>query len=153
MTPKLKKTIQKLYGKLAIFPDAFAVNRALYQGPSRIIQPIFQDKPWGGELWFFPGQYALKILFIEKGHRFSLQKHQFKSETWLVLKGYPLITINNKKIKAKPNQIIHIQPETVHRIEAVKGDLQILEVSSPELYDAVRISDDYDRLDKAYNTR
>jgi mannose-6-phosphate isomerase len=75
------------------------------------------DKPWGHELWWaHTDRYAGKILHLRKGHRLSLQLHRRKDESSYVL--------------------------VVHSIEALE-DSVVLEVSTPELDDIVRLHDDY----------
>lgn len=146
MNTAIKKEIQKRFGKLKIYKDGFTVSKARYGGRAGIVKPIVQEKPWGGEVWLiFTKRYALKIMYFEKGKRFSLQKHKAKEESWLVLKGHPLITLGKKQMKAKPGMVFHCRIGTVHRISAPSDDVQVLEVSSPELWDVVRLSDDYGR--------
>lgn len=107
------------------------------------------DKPWGCEWWFaVSDKYVGKIIFIKKGHRLSLQYHEKKHETQFIDEGKVKFTIGDKdhiedKILGKGTQII-LEPGTWHRIEALE-DTKIIEVSTPELTDVVRIEDDYHR--------
>lgn len=113
--------------------------------------PLTIEKPWGNELLFaLASKYAGKILTINKGHRLSLQFHNKKEETLYLLKGSIRLSIRDSKGKIrgmimKPGTVHHLPPKTVHRIAALKYS-QILEVSTPELYDVVRMDDDYDRV-------
>lgn len=112
------------------------------------------EKPWGREEWIIVNdKYALKKLFIKKGHRFSLQYHEKKMETWQMLEGRLLATMGRngdhkdrdlKQIEFLPGEIIHVPANTVHRLEALEDSL-FIEVSTPELDDVVRIEDDYNR--------
>ncbi|KKR05369.1 MAG: cupin [Candidatus Peregrinibacteria bacterium GW2011_GWC2_39_14] len=113
-------------------------------------------KPWGKEIWFaHTKQYAGKILCLKKGHRFSLQYHEKKTETQYIYKGSAKLTFGNKKNKLttrilKTGDKIDILPYTIHRIQAL-SDLEIFEVSTPELNDVVKIEDDYGRNGKGNN--
>ncbi len=103
------------------------------------------DKPWGQEIWLVHNdKYALKILKITKGHRFSLQYHEVKEETWYITKGKLLLTFGEEKLEIGVGEVIHVPPKTVHRLEALE-DSEFIEVSTPELDDVVHVEDDYGR--------
>ena len=105
------------------------------------------EKPWGRELiWAKNGKYVGKILFVKKGERLSKQYHNIKDETMLLYKGEVDITIGEetRRIKAGEKESFEIKPGVVHRIEAIE-DSEIIEVSTPELWDVVRIEDSYSR--------
>ncbi|MEK7524006.1 MAG: cupin [Patescibacteria group bacterium] len=117
---------------------------------------VVKPKPWGREIWFAwtPG-YAGKILEIKKGHRFSLQYHEKKTETQLIIQGKVQFTYgqNAKKLKKqtlKAGQKVDIFPGMIHRMEALEETV-IFEVSSPELDDIVKLADDYGRTGKGNN--
>ena len=146
MDANTKKRIKNLFGRVQNFSDGFPVGLARHLGGSGIIKPIVQEKPWGAEIWLiYTKHYAFKILIVEKGKRFSLQKHKRKTESWYVAKGEPLIILGNKKITAKPGQLYHISANILLRVEARKSSAEIWEVSSPELSDVLRVNDDYGR--------
>ena len=106
-------------------------------------------KPWGKEIWFaYNRKYAGKLLYINRGHRLSLQYHKKKDETMYALKGSYLLEINGKKRKVKEGEVVHFPPKTIHRTTAKYGNVILIEVSSPELNDIVRLSDDYNRIKK-----
>ena len=141
-----RKEIKKRFGNIKIHPDGFRVNLAKYSGPSGLVKPVVQDKPWGGEVWLiFTKRYASKILYIEPHKRFSLQKHKKKEESWYVASGEAQLTIGKKITKIKQGSVIHVKADTVHRIESEKKLVVLWEVSSPELDDVVRLSDDFGR--------
>jgi mannose-6-phosphate isomerase-like protein (cupin superfamily) len=102
-------------------------------------------KPWGYELWFaHTDRYVGKLLFVKAGERLSLQYHKQKDETLLVIRGLIRLTIGDD-IRILPNtESIRITPEIPHRIEAIT-DALIVEVSTPEVDDVVRLEDDYGR--------
>lgn len=129
-----------------VYEDGFEVTEGKHDGAVGIITPVVQKKRWGGEAWLvYTDRYALKILYVNQGNRLSLQRHKQKEETWEVLKGEPEILLADKTLKCKPGDLIHVPPNTVHRISAPTTDVEILEVSSPELWDLERIEDDYNR--------
>jgi len=107
--------------------------------------PKIVDKPWGRELWYaHTDRYAGKILEVNAGHLLSLQKHVEKHETLYLLSGRMRFTRDGDEFEWVPGVAIEIPPETVHRMEAIK-DSVILEVSTPELDDVVRLEDRYGR--------
>lgn len=114
----------------------------------------FIKKPWGSEiLWAVCNHYAGKILFIEKGSRLSRQYHKVKEETIFVLEGSLLLEIgynqdNKETLFLEEGDNYHITPGTVHRFCAHKCDVKLVEVSTTQLDDVVRISDDFGRSTK-----
>jgi len=113
-------------------------------------------KPWGEEIWFAQNQfYAGKILKVNKGHRLSLQFHRHKIETQLIYKGTAKLTIgtdldNLQEITLNKGDKFDILPPMIHRIDAIE-DLEICEVSTPELDDVIKIQDDYGRSGEGNN--
>lgn len=104
------------------------------------------QKPWGYEEWWaMTGQYVAKLIFVRKGHRLSLQYHRVKEETMRVLKGVATIQWGDERRDFLEGETVHIPPGVVHRLEARYGDVSILEVSTTEVEDVVRVSDDYAR--------
>ncbi|MBI3553788.1 MAG: cupin domain-containing protein [Elusimicrobia bacterium] len=103
-------------------------------------------KPWGHELIYAQARkYAGKILVINKGRRLSRQYHKVKHETIYVLKGRLSLELKGRVRLARPGQCFAIPPKAVHRFSAPRGRVTLLEVSTPELWDVVRLSDDYGR--------
>ena len=107
-------------------------------------------KPWGHEIiWSHCEKFVGKILCINRGHKLSRQYHEKKEETIFVLSGTLLLEIGMGKafqiIVLKNGQSFHIPPNTVHRFCAAYGDVELAEVSTPELDDVVRLEDDYNR--------
>ncbi len=113
-------------------------------------------KPWGKEIWFaHSDKYAGKILHINKGHRYSLQYHERKIETQYILSGKVKLTYgteqNNLQEKIlNPGDKFDVHPYTIHRLEGVE-DSVIIEVSTPDLEDVVKLEDDYGRTGKGNN--
>ena len=103
-------------------------------------------KPWGHEeILELNKYYCLKKLFMKNKHRCSLQYHKKKIESIIVVKGILKVTINKKKKRFKPGEIFTLKPNTIHRMEAIKGNCIYLETSSTHLDDVIRIEDDYKR--------
>lgn len=108
-------------------------------------EPQIVDKPWGREVWYaHTDRYAGKVLEVDEGHRLSLQKHEVKHETLFLQSGRMKFTLGEEEFEWTPGERIEIPPDTVHRMQALE-DSVILEVSTPELDDVVRLEDDYER--------
>lgn len=110
------------------------------------------NKPWGyEEIWAEAEHYVGKILHIDKGHKLSLQYHQYKEETIKVLEGklelvYSCCGGQMRTITLEEGQTFHVEPMTIHRFCATQGtDVKLVEVSTNYLEDVVRIEDDYER--------
>ncbi len=110
------------------------------------------DKPWGyEELVEINDRYVVKKLFMKKDHQCSLQYHEQKTETIIILTGILNIYTSegiDKQLtlkQYKPGDTITIQPYTIHRMEAVEDSLYI-ECSTNELWDVIRIQDSYGRV-------
>lgn len=107
--------------------------------------PKIVDKPWGREVWYAHNdRYAGKVLEVRAGHLLSLQKHRVKHETLFLQSGRVRFTYGDDVFEWTPGEAVEIPPETVHRMEAIE-DSVILEVSTPELDDVVRLEDRYGR--------
>jgi mannose-6-phosphate isomerase len=107
------------------------------------------SKPWGYELiWAETERYVGKILHIEAGQRLSRQYHVKKDETFLVESGEMDLEVGAapevRVIRMKARDSFHCAPRTIHRMVAVT-DVDVIEVSTPELDDVVRLEDAYGR--------
>jgi mannose-6-phosphate isomerase-like protein (cupin superfamily) len=114
-------------------------------------EPKKVDKPWGYELIFaVTERYAGKLLHVKAGESLSLQFHNVKDEAWYVLEGRAEVELGapGESVLASevvgPGAAFRFTPGTVHRVKAVE-DTTILEVSTPELDDVVRLEDSYGR--------
>jgi mannose-6-phosphate isomerase-like protein (cupin superfamily) len=118
------------------------MDRQIHQG--QIV-----DKPWGYELiWAHTDRYVGKILHINKGESLSYQYHRVKDETVRLLDGMMAMDLESDNGKStillKPGDCLHITPGMKHRMTAVET-CDVLEVSTPELEDVVRLEDRYGR--------
>jgi mannose-6-phosphate isomerase len=129
-----------------------SVDSPNYEGLDRwAFEPRRVEKPWGYELiWAHADVYVGKILFVRAGHSLSLQFHKEKDESWYVQAGRAELELGDVGQRALNHEIIgegasfHFVPGTVHRVTALE-DTTILEVSTPQLDDVVRLEDAYGR--------
>jgi mannose-6-phosphate isomerase-like protein (cupin superfamily) len=112
-------------------------------------------KPWGHEtIWAHTDRYVGKILHIKAGQQLSVQYHERKDETvyllsgelryWVALGDEPLGDAPLEDMRLTAGDAFRITPGTVHCMEAVT-DCDVLEASTPELDDVVRLKDRYGR--------
>jgi mannose-6-phosphate isomerase len=109
------------------------------------------DKPWGWELvWAETEQYLGKVLFVKAGESLSLQFHRVKDESWYLYAGRAKLELGDAGEAALKEEVVaapaffRFQPGTVHRVTAIE-DTTIIEVSTPQLDDVVRLEDVYGR--------
>ena len=108
------------------------------------------EKPWGHELiWAHTDRYVGKVLHIKKGHALSLQYHRAKDETIYLQAGHMRFEHyrdgeDPQTTDLRPGDAFHITPGLRHRMIAVE-DCDVMEVSTPELDDVVRLEDRYGR--------
>ena len=109
------------------------------------------EKPWGHELiWALSETYCGKVLFIKAGAALSLQFHNEKDESWLVQSGRAKLELGDAGQRLLHEEVIgpgaafRYRPGTVHRVTAIE-DTTIIEVSTPQLDDIVRLEDLYGR--------
>lgn len=112
--------------------------------------PYRVEKPWGHELiWARTDRYVGKILHVEAGHVLSLQYHERKDESIYVLAGEIILRVqeNDTLIERRLGQgeAFHIPPTLIHQFEAVVTS-DLLEVSTPEIDDVIRLKDRYGRV-------
>ena len=115
------------------------------------VDPRKVDKPWGHELiWAETERYVGKVLFIKAGESLSLQFHRVKDESWLVQAGRAKLELGSAGNPVLEEEVVaqgatfRFRPGTVHRVTALE-DTTIVEVSTPELDDVVRLEDRYGR--------
>ena len=124
--------------------EPFHMTQQTYQG--KVV-----EKPWGYELiWAHTPRYVGKILHINKGESLSYQYHRVKDETVRLLSGSLQLEVElegeRTKLMIKPGDCLHIVPGMKHRMAAIE-ECEVLEVSTPELDDVVRLEDRYGRVD------
>jgi len=108
------------------------------------------EKPWGWELWWaHTERYVGKILHINRGAALSYQYHRKKDETIYVLRGELALELapgggRVQRRRLRPGDALHIRPGDHHRMTAVSA-CDVLEASTPEVDDVVRLEDRYGR--------
>lgn len=109
------------------------------------------EKPWGHEiLWALTDRYCGKLLFVRAGHSLSLQFHRVKDEAWYVQDGRAEIELAGAGEGITESEVVsagaafRLPAGTVHRVTALE-DTTIVEVSTPEIDDVVRLEDRYGR--------
>jgi len=106
-------------------------------------------KPWGFEIiWGCTDKYVGKVLHVNKGESLSRQYHEMKDETLYVIAGKVMLELQRgeqrETMTLGVGEAFHVTPLTIHRIEAIE-DTDIVEVSTPEIHDVVRLEDRYGR--------
>jgi quercetin dioxygenase-like cupin family protein len=112
--------------------------------------PYRVEKPWGHEvIWARTDRYVGKILHVEAGHVLSLQYHNKKDESIYVLSGEIVLRLQQGETlierRLTQGEAFHIVPKVVHQFEAVVTS-DLLEASTPEIDDVVRLQDRYGRV-------
>ncbi len=134
---------------------------------------VLVTKPWGWERWLTPkgAPYVLKEIFIRAPHRSSLQVHLEKTETCWITNGKGFLHLHKIdmdpsgwphafNVRTAMNEIIrtthkvaiykgtvfHVEPGEIHRVEALT-DLTLIEASTPQVDDVIRLQDDSGRED------
>src|SRR4029078_13005179 len=131
-------SLRRLYFRV---PFPIGVGGCVPEVPYRV------DKPWGYELvWARTRRYAGKLLHVRAGPILRLQYHNRKDETMHVLRGelvlrtQPSDRLEERAFRA--GETVPLPPKLIHQIEAVV-DSDVLEASTPELDDLVRLQDRY----------
>lgn len=111
------------------------------------------EKPWGHEIVFaLTERYCGKILFVRAGEQLSLQFHREKDETVYLHSGRIELEIGEPGAAVLdaevvvPGRAFRLRPGVVHRWRALEDSI-VLETSTPELDDVVRLEDRYGRAD------
>ena len=108
------------------------------------------DKPWGHELiWVLTDRYCGKVIVIETGRRLSLQYHERKDESVYVISGRLRLHLEDDAgamtvRELGPGDSARVPVGRRHRFEAAER-VELIEVSTPELDDVIRVEDDFGR--------
>ena len=108
------------------------------------------NKPWGYEnRWAITDRYLGKVLHINAGEALSLQYHNRKDESILVMRGSMDLDLEDDdgavgRHRLMPGDTRRILPGRQHRMTAVE-DCDVFEVSTPDPDDVVRVEDRYGR--------
>ena len=107
-------------------------------------------KPWGSEqIWALTERYCGKVIRISAGKRLSLQRHERKEESLIVLRGTLRLHLEDdagivRVLELGPGESAHVDTHRIHRFEAAT-DVELVEVSTPEIDDVERLEDDFGR--------
>lgn len=108
------------------------------------------EKPWGYEIiWAHTDNYVGKILHINAGCRLSCQYHEEKEESLYVMKGILYMELDGERKKLTAGKHFHVPPGTVHRFWANETSVELMEISTTQFDDVVRLDDDYGRTNEA----
>ena len=108
------------------------------------------DKPWGYELrWAITDRYLGKLIHVNRGHQLSLQYHVQKDESIFIQSGVLDLVLEDESgtietHRLTPGMSARVRPGRRHRFVAVEN-VDLFEVSSPEIDDVVRLEDSYGR--------
>jgi mannose-1-phosphate guanylyltransferase/mannose-6-phosphate isomerase len=93
--------------------------------------------------------FQVKRILVSPGAKLSLQKHEYRAEHWVVVKGVAKVTCGDKTFSLTENQSTYIPKGEVHRLENIEAiDLEIIEVQTGDYLgedDIIRLEDDYQR--------
>jgi mannose-6-phosphate isomerase len=130
--------------------NGVTLRTPLARSGSGRVKVVKVPKPWGHEtIWAQSDRYVGKILHIKAGHELSVQYHNKKDETVHLLSGEIVYRVQSgadllEDVQLKPGESFRITPGTIHQMVA-RTDCDVLEVSTPERDDVVRLSDKYGR--------
>lgn len=108
------------------------------------------EKPWGRfEQYCLNTRATVKIITVNPNQKLSLQRHQQRDETWIVLEGPAGVQKGRTRTWLQRGEQIHIPKKTIHRLYAGNTTARILEISTGEFdeRDIERLEDDYGRHD------
>lgn len=126
------------------------IEKLQNNNPSLVQQHRKVYRPWGYYDSIESGdRFQVKRIFVNPGAKLSLQKHKYRAEHWIVVKGIALVTCDDKVFELNENQSTYIPENSIHRLENNQDvPLEIIEVQSGSYLDEddiIRIEDDYHR--------
>lgn len=107
-------------------------------------------RPWGAyETLDVGGGYLVKRISIDPGASISLQRHQHRSEHWVVIRGNAVVEREGERFDVKTNESAYIPVGSKHRLtNPTDGPLELIEVQVGDWLDEddiERFADDYGR--------
>ena len=117
--------------------------------PSRMSADDSQ-RPWGRyEILQDTPTFKVKTIWVEPGHRLSLQRHQKRQEHWFIVSGVADVVLGEEKFKRYPNETVDVAVGQLHRIGNSGTEVMVfVEVQTGTYFgedDIERIQDDYAR--------
>ena len=109
-------------------------------------------RPWGSyTILADEPDHKVKRIVVDPGKRFSLQRHQRRSEHWFIISGEALVTIGDSKQRLCTAEAIDIPFGTLHRMENPGNrELSFIEVQTGDYFgedDIERFEDDFGRVE------
>ena len=107
------------------------------------------SRPWGSFEQFTHNESStVKLLYVNKGQRLSLQSHSHRDEFWKIISGTPFVEIGDEKVTAKVGDEFTAKAGVSHRISAPTNDVVFMEIATGDFdeNDEVRLEDDYNRV-------
>ena len=96
--------------------------------------------------------YKVKRIEVLPGKRLSYQKHEKRSEHWMIVQGQAVVTLEGKEIPLSAGQALDIPQKAAHRIlNSGKELLVFIEIQTGKYFgedDIIRLEDDFGRLSK-----
>ena len=144
-------------------PDALLVaSRDRVQDVRKLVQRLSDEerteqahhtkvyRPWGHYEAIDQGDgYQVKRLVVDAGKRISLQRHQHRSEHWVVVRGSARVTLETTTFDLATNESTYIAAGAIHRLEnAGFQPLEVIEVQTGAYLgedDIERFEDDFNR--------
>lgn len=102
----------------------------------------YVEKPWGFEFIIDAGNFLLKLVQVNDDHRTSLQYHRVKHEVIAIAAGTGYVENHACNCKSRAGDITMNRPAEIHR---TVGPVTLIEITTPEDHDVVRVADDYGR--------
>lgn len=107
------------------------------------------DRPWGRwEEYLNESDYRVKRIIVTPGKRLSLQKHEHRSEHWVIAQGVGKITLGDQEQQITAGDTVHIELGQVHRVENI-GDVPLVIIETQLGLcledDIIRLEDDWNR--------
>ncbi len=112
-----------------------------------------EKRPWGSfTVLEERDAYKVKRIEVLPGKRLSYQKHEKRSEHWMIVQGQAVVTLEGKEIPLNPGQTVDIPQYAAHRIfNPAQGLLVFIEIQTGDYFgedDIIRLEDDFGRLPK-----
>ena len=111
-----------------------------------------EERPWGFfEVLMETDSAKVKLISVSAGHKLSLQKHKYRSETWYVVRGEAKVTKDNERFTMTNGDSVIIKQNEEHRLENTSNEpLEIIEIQTGTYFgedDIIRLKDSYGRAD------
>ena len=113
-------------------------------------EDTYSERPWGNFIKLYQeAGFWVKRVEVNPGHRLSLQKHDKRTEKWIIVTGKGIAIVNGREILVEPGSVIDIPLGAVHRISnSGHAKLVFIEVACGSYLsedDIIRLQDDYQR--------